>query len=64
MNRPTQQPTNGYTLLVIEYGENSPMDNHLGGEVAVDEANKTMYVHETFMVTYGADSIVKSCNSY
>jgi hypothetical protein len=55
---------NGYTLQVIKYGEQSPMDNHKGGEIAADEDNKVFYVHEVLVVTNGLDSIMKACNSY
>ena len=55
---------NGYTLQVIPVGKESPMMNHKGGEIAVDEATKTMYAWEVFVVFYGLDSIVKACMSY
>ena len=58
------QLANGYTLSVIQPGETSPMLNHRGGEIAVDEATKTMYAWEVFVVCYGLDSIVKACLSY
>ena len=55
---------NGYSINVIEYGEESPMINHKGGEIATDDKYKAFYVHETFLVTYGLDSIKKACFSY
>jgi hypothetical protein len=55
---------NGYTLQVIKPGFASPMANHKGGEIAVDEQNKIMYAWETFVICYGLNSIVKSCLSY
>lgn len=54
----------GYSVTALDAGETSPMQNHLGGEVAVDEETKTMYVHGVFVSTYGLDSIMKACNSY
>ena len=55
---------NGYTLKVIPYGKQSPMSNHLGGEIASDDKNKTFYVWEVTVVTNGLDSIIKACNTY
>jgi len=55
---------NGYTLKVIPYGKESPMVDHLGGEIAADDEAMTFYAHEVFVVTYGMDSIVKACLSY
>ena len=55
---------NGYTLKFIPMGAESPMENHMGGEIAVDEASKTMYGWELFAATYGTDSIIKACESY
>ena len=48
----------------LPYGEESPMDNHKGGEIAADDENKVFYVHEVLVVTNGLDSIVKACMSY
>ena len=55
---------NGYTLQVIKPGFSSPMANHKGGEIAVDESTKTMYAWETFVICYGMASIIKACLSY
>lgn len=54
----------GYKVIAVSVNETSPMINHKGGEIAVDEVNKHMYVHDIFVVTYGLDSIMKACNSY
>lgn len=58
------QLENGYTLHAIPPGMDSPMENHKGGEIAVDESRKTMYAWEVFIVTYGLNAIVKACLSY
>lgn len=55
---------NGYTLKMIPPGKESPMINHKGGEIAVDEETKTMYAWEVFVVTYGMDAIVNACEKY
>lgn len=54
----------GYTILVIPFGVNSPMKNHKGGEIAVDDDNKIMYAWEIFVIIYGTESIIKACESY
>ena len=53
-----------WALYAIEAGEESPMENHLSGEIAVDNENKRFYMHEIFIVCYGTDSVIKSCNQY
>jgi hypothetical protein len=55
---------NGYTLKFLKPGVESPMMNHKGGEIAVDEETKTMYAWEIFVVFYGLESIIKACLSY
>jgi len=56
--------SNGYSVNIIEYSEESPMQNHLGGEIAADDTAKAFYVYEVTVVANGTDSIVKACNSY
>lgn len=56
--------TSGYKVIAINPGEDSPMANHKGGEVAVDESSKTMFVYGVFVACYGLDSIMKACESY
>lgn len=53
---------NNWKLFTIEPGEQSPMENQQGGEIALDNDAKEAFVHEVFLVTYGTDSIVKSLN--
>jgi hypothetical protein len=54
----------GFKVLALDAGEASPMQNHRGGEIAVDELTGTMYAWGIFVVAYGMDSIMKACNSY
>lgn len=54
----------GYTVKVIPPCHASPMVNHKGGEIAVDDETHTMYAWEVFVVTYGVDSIMRACNQY
>ena len=58
------QLTNGYTLRILDPGTDLPMLNHKGGEIAVDDATKTMYAWGVFVACYGLDSIIKACLSY
>lgn len=53
-----------WKLVALEPGDNSPMQGHAGGEVAVDTQSHTFYVQETFLITYGTDSVVRACNKY
>jgi hypothetical protein len=53
-----------WKIVAIPPCAKSPMQNHKGGEIAVDDENKTFYAWEIFIVTYGLDSIIKSCTKY
>jgi hypothetical protein len=54
---------NNRTLYAIEPCEQSPLENHKGGEIAYDKETGEFYVHEVFLVMWGTDVIVKSINS-
>ena len=54
----------GYKVVAINPWEESPMANHKGGEVAVDEESKTMFVYGVFVACYGLESIIKACEAY
>jgi len=58
------QTDSGYTIIALNICDESPMQDHKGGEIAVDEKSRCMYVHHIFVVTYGLDSVMKACNSY
>ena len=53
-----------WALYAIETGEESPMENHLSGEIAADGENKRFYMHDIFIVCYGTNSVIKSCKQY
>ena len=56
---------NGYTLVVIEYGERSPMEDHNTAlEIAADDVRKRFYIHALLLHTYGLDSVKASCERY
>ena len=55
---------NGYNLVVIEYGERSPMADHGAMEIAADDVRKRFYVHALLLHTYGLDSVQASCERY
>lgn len=63
MTNLTLLPDN-WRLVAIDPGEPSPMENHLGGEIAVDEESKTFFAWHVFIVCYGLDSILASCRTY
>ena len=54
----------GYKVVAIDPDESSPMENHKGGEIAVDDESKTMFVHGVFVACYGLESIMRACESY
>jgi hypothetical protein len=56
--------TEGWSLFAIPPFFESPMENHRGGEIAIDEEKKAFYVYEVFLVSYGLESIEKAINSY
>jgi hypothetical protein len=51
------------TLYAIELWEDSPLENHKGGEVAFDKDTKEFFIHECFLVMAGTDAIAKAVNS-
>lgn len=51
------------TLYAIEPFEDSPLENHKGGEIAYDKTTGEFFVHEPFLIMYGTDAIVKAVNS-
>ena len=56
---------NGYTLVIIEYGERSPMaDHNTALEIAADDVHKRFYIHALLLHTYGLDSVKASCERY
>ena len=56
---------NGYNLVVIEYGERSPMEDHNTAlEIAADDDSKRFYVHALLLHTYGLDSVKAACERY
>lgn len=54
----------GYSVVALDAGEGSPMQNHRGGEIAVDEQSKTMYAWGMFVALYGVDSIMNAAEKY
>lgn len=54
----------GWTLFAILPGTDSPMENHLHGEVAADDAARRFYVHEIYLVQVGLGSIEAACRLY
>lgn len=56
--------SDNWRLVALEPCEPSPMENHLGGDIATDNESRTFFVHEVFLVTYGLNAITKSCQSY
>lgn len=54
----------GYRVVAIAPGESSPMANHRGGEIAVDEKSRIMFAWGVFVTLYGTESIMKACESY
>lgn len=54
----------GYTVMAIPPGMQSPMMDHEGGGIAVDDENRTMYCWGIFVALYGTESILNACNQY
>jgi hypothetical protein len=54
----------GYKVVALDAGEASPMQNHKGGEIAVDEQGKVMYAWGVFVALYGTGSIMEAAEKY
>lgn len=55
---------NGWKLIALHLDDVSPMENHGAMEVAADNENKALYIHDMMLVAYGTESVIKSCQSY
>jgi hypothetical protein len=53
----------GRTLYAIAPCEDSPLENHKGGEIVFDKDTKEFFIHECFLVMAGTDAIAKAVNS-
>lgn len=53
---------NNRKLFIIEPFEDSPLENHKGGEIAYDKKTNEFFVHECFLVMLGVDAIEKAIN--
>ena len=60
----TESIEKGWNLYILEYGEQSPMENHGAFELAADDENKAIFGSAAMIRTYGLDSIVAACRSY
>ena len=54
----------GWHLCILKYGEPSPMEDHGPMELGADDATKRIFAHETLVVFYGTESVLKSCREY
>ena len=54
----------GFVVVALDLAESSPMVNHKGGEIAVDDDAMIMYAHGVFVAMYGTDSVMRACESY
>ena len=54
----------GYRVFALDPGQSSPMVDHRGGDMAVDDENKVIYAWGVFVALYGVDSVMKACNQY
>ena len=54
----------GWSLRVLQYGEDSPLENHGALELGADDENKLIYGSETFIRAMGMNSIMAACRSY
>lgn len=53
-----------WNLCILEYGEESPMQNHGAMELAADDENKRIYAAALMVSTYGLNSILAACRGY
>lgn len=54
----------GWILVALQYGDQSPMAYHHYGEVAANDAARVFYVHELLILVNGAESVCKACAAY
>ena len=54
---------NGAELFVLEYNDESPLENHKGGELAHTTDKTAFYIHEPILVMHGVAAIEKAINN-
>lgn len=54
----------GWTLNVLSYGEESPLENHHAFELGSDDENREIWASEITIRTYGLDPIRNACIAY
>ena len=54
----------GWTLNVLAYGEQSPLENHKAFELGADDYNHAIWASEVTIRTYGLNSIMTACIAY
>ena len=54
----------GWTLNVLAYGEQSPMEDHPGFGIASDDARKELWIGEVAMRLHGQIDITNTCIAY
>jgi hypothetical protein len=54
----------GWNLAILEYGEQSPLENHGAFELGSDDENKLIYGSAALVRSMGLNSIVAACRGY
>jgi hypothetical protein len=61
---PIKLDSTGWTLNILEYGEQSPLANHGAFEIGSDDDNKELWTSATVVRTYGLRSVETACIAY
>ena len=54
----------GWTLNVLAYGEQSPLEKHGAFELGSDDEAHSIWASETMVRTYGTASVKTACIAY
>ena len=54
----------GWSLVILEYGEPTPLEDHHAFELGADDENKTIYARDMLVRTMGLNSIKTACIGY
>jgi len=60
----TKLDSAGWTLNILPYGAESPLENHHSFELGADDENREIWASEIIVRLYGTRSIETACIAY
>lgn len=54
----------GWILFSIDYGEESPLEDHEAGKIGILIEEKKFFTHKETIISHGLEAIRKICNEF